>query len=436
MTVPAKPGSVYCLLQPQGGLIVGRALFRPESDEPKLTTQTIQLGDLSQVWAHVGHHSQTTISGSGVGLDEEVSSLPALAEALERYCACAYTTDQFISASADELGNQALDLKTIPSCSSTELSHSRCPLVAPDKKAPMRWVRALSLLDGRITYVPVVMVYLYAGFASRKERICLPITTGCAAHTNYENAVLSGILEVLERDAISIIWLQRLPLPRLQIDELSPELAVYWERYQRSSRELQCIFFDATTDVGLPTVYGLQISRSNRRLTTLVSCSTALDPSKAVIKVMRDMAATRIAFQVPRRTPEHYTDFTGVFHGASYMARAENAGAFDFLLDGGRTRLLSEVQGPKVGEGRQALSAVVELFRRKQLAVYVIDLSADEALRCNMRVVRVIVPGLQPLSFHYRARYLGHPRIYELPKQLGYTVHAEQDLNPWPQPFC
>jgi ribosomal protein S12 methylthiotransferase accessory factor len=280
------------------------------------------------------------------------------------------------------------------------------------------------------------MVYLFAGFAIREERVCLPITTGCAAHTSYGDAVLSGILEVVERDAISMVWLQRLSLPRIQIDELPPSLAPYWDRYQRSSRGLEYIFFDATTDVGLSTVYGLQVSGSNRRLTTLVSCSAALNPSQAVIKVMRDMVATRIAFQAPRPTPDRYEDFTGVFHGASYMARGENASAFDFLLHSGRTRSLSEMEGHEGSAGRQGLSAVLEVLRRKRLEAFVADLSTDEALRSNMLVVRVIVPGLQPLSFHYRARYLGHPRLYEAPRQMGYPVHSEQNLNPWPQPFC
>jgi len=51
-------------------------------------------------------------------------------------------------------------------------------------------------------------------------------------------------------------------------------------------------------------------------------------------------------------------------------------------------------------------------------------------------VVRVIIPGLQPLSFHYRARYLGHPRLYEAPALMGYPVLREEDLNGWPQPFA
>ncbi|MGH9914875.1 MAG: YcaO-like family protein, partial [Pyrinomonadaceae bacterium] len=296
--------------------------------------------------------------------------------------------------------------------------------------------QGLSLLDGRLVYLPVVMVYLYAGFVSREERIWLPITTGCAGHTSFERALLSAILEVIERDAISITWLQQLPLPRIEIDNVSPELAPYWKCGLRSSKELEYFFFDATTDLGISTIYGLQVSKANKRLTTLVSCSTSMDPGAAVIKVMRDMAACRIAFRQPRPTPEKWEDFTDIFHGASYMARSDQAHAFEFLLDSGRKRFLSEIVTLQSNDEKQALQMVLERFRRRRMDVYAVDLSTDEALRCGVRVVRVIIPGLQPLSFHHRARYLGHSRLYEMPKQMGFPVHREDQLNRWPQPFA
>jgi ribosomal protein S12 methylthiotransferase accessory factor len=69
------------------------------------------------------------------------------------------------------------------------------------------------------------------------------------------------------------------------------------------------------------------------------------------------------------------------------------------------------------------------------MPVYAVDLSTDEAIRAGFRVVRVLIPSLQPLSFHYRARYLGHPRLYDAPAKMGYAVRAEGELNPWPQAF-
>jgi ribosomal protein S12 methylthiotransferase accessory factor len=280
------------------------------------------------------------------------------------------------------------------------------------------------------------MVYLYAGFTSPGERIALPITTGCAAHITLERALVSAILEVIERDAISITWLQRLALPRIEIDCVPPLLGPYWECYQRASKDLEYIFFDATSDLGIPTVYGLQVSGTNKNLTTLVSCSTAMDPVEAVVKVIKDMAACRIAFRTPKSAPDNWDDFTDVFHGAAYMVSAERAAAFEFLLQSGERRRLSEMAVMESQDDRLALSTVLEQLRRRKLDAYAVDLSTDEALRAGVRVVRAIIPGLQPLSFYYRARYLGHPRLYEAPRNMGHAVYTEEYLNRWPQPFA
>jgi ribosomal protein S12 methylthiotransferase accessory factor len=428
------------LFQAQGGLFSSVARIGAQGGEPRLVTRIAVLGDLAQVGVAMKPRREdapaTTLAGAGTGLYEAEGLRPALAEGIERYCSSVYAADQFVWASADELGAEALDLGTIARCSPAELEHPLCPLRAPDKKAPMRWVRSVSLLDGRLVYVPAVMVYLYAGVAGAGERIWHPITTGCAAYPTYEGALARAILEIVERDAISIVWLQRLPLARIEIDEVAPCLAGCWERYQQSSRDLEYVFFDATADLGLPTVYALQVARADPRVSTLVACSTEMTAPAAVAKVIRDMAAARISLRHPRPVPESWDEFSDVFHGATYMARRERAEAFQFLLESGRTRRLSEMPAAGESDGQGSLAALLGRLRQGGFTAYAVDLSTDEALRCGMRVVRVIIPGLQPLSFHYRARYLGHPRLYEAPRFMGLPVHPEEGLNQWPQPFA
>jgi ribosomal protein S12 methylthiotransferase accessory factor len=163
--------------------------------------------------------------------------------------------------------------------------------------------------------------------------------------------------------------------------------------------------------------------------------TSALNPAEALVKVMRDMASGRIAFRNSRPTPENWDDFRDVSQGAAYMARAERSDAFSFLLESGRTRSLSDMAALDFPDSKQALQVVLELLRRKRMEAFAVDLSTDEALRSGMRVVRVVVPGLHPLSFHYRARYLGHRRLYEAPLEMGYPVSPEEQVNHWPQPF-
>jgi ribosomal protein S12 methylthiotransferase accessory factor len=430
------------LFHPLGGISFDSNWIRPYGDEPRFVTRTMMLQPpfaRRRVSAADQQPSGMRLTASGTDLDESGAEIAALGEALERLCSGSHQEEQFVTASANELGAGALNLDTIPRCSEKELAHPACPLALPQKDQPIRWVRAISLLDGEIVFVPAVMSFLYLRYSNPGERICLPISTGCAAHITLEKAILSGILEVVERDAISTTWLQKLSLPQIDFDEIPEKLAPYWSVLNRGSRLIQPLFFDATTDVGFPTVYGVQVCPANPQATTLISCSTALDPAEAVAKVIRDMAHIRVAFRSRHPIPERWDDFTDIFHGATFMARREQAHAFNFLLQSRARRKLSDLCKTAAvwqGNDRKKLDAVVQRLRSMRLNTYVVELSTDEALRAGMRVVRVIIPGLQPLSLHYRARFLGHDRLYQCPRAMGYQVHSEADLNHWPQPFA
>ncbi len=65
-----------------------------------------------------------------------------------------------------------------------------------------------------------------------------------------------------------------------------------------------------------------------------------------------------------------------------------------------------------------------------------VDLTTDEARQAGATVVRVAVPRLMPLSFVHRARYLGHPRLYEAPRAMGHPVLDEDEITRLPQPFA
>lgn len=241
---------------------------------------------------------------------------------------------------------------------------------------------------------------------------------------------------MIERDAISLVWLQCLQLPRIVVDDVPEVIAPYWERYQRSARELEYMFFDATTDVGVFTVYALQIAHADQRVMNLVSCAADVRPDAALAKIIRDMAHIRMAFHREHPIPTDWDDYGDVLDGATFMARRANAGAFEFLVRAPSTIPLSSVRTPETANDRSKLQIVIEHLRRMGCEIYAVDLTTDEAVRSGMVVVRVLIPRLQPLSFHYRARFLGHPRLYDAPARMGCRPRLESDLNPYPQPFA
>ena len=157
----------------------------------------------------------------------------------------------------------------------------------------------------------------------------MPISTGCATHTDIYQALINAICEVIERDAIALTWLQRLPLPRIVFDDIPAALADSLE--QSARKGIRTTFFDATSELGIPTLYSVDESPADPKVRHVVMCATDLAPADAAIKMLRETASSRIALAADQPTPDSTDQFHSVFHGATYMGAPERSSAYDFL---------------------------------------------------------------------------------------------------------
>lgn len=426
------------LVSPLG--LVGRVSRLPNAPgEPQYPIYTAELGNTAMVHSNVrmstgGRSTRGDFDGAGGALDAEHASRVCIAEALERYASCTFSDEQLIWATARELGDDALALDQLPRHSEAELAHPDCPVLPIDLDAPMRWVQGVSLMTHRRLWVPAVLTYLHIPAFAIGERFALPISTGCAAHATLAAALVNALCEVVERDAIALTWLQRLALPRIELDEVPAALAPFVERDAGTS--VQRLFFDATTDIGIPTVYSLDLSPENERLGQLVMCATTLDPVEALGKVSRESASSRIAMAAGREVPASPDEFVSVYHGAGHMGHRERRDRFDFLADSPGRRRLSEMPSLATGTPEGDLALVLGRLERAGMDAVAVELTTDEALDVGFRVVRTIVSGLMPLSFARRAQFRAHPRLYDAPLRMGLRAHAESALNDDPQPFA
>ncbi len=427
------------LLHPQGGILSGVARVGGEDTAPDFEMANADLGNLTSIFPHVRaatgeDASREPIGGSGADVDVEQAWLRAVMEGAERYATFAYADDEFVVASAHELGSEALDLDAVPRCSEREYADPRCPFVAPDKSQPIRWVRGWSLMDRRERHVPAVMTHLYFR-PTAQENFWQMISTGVAAHVTLAAALISAICEVIERDAIALTWLARLPVPRIEVPKMAPAvLAPNLERLRRSPLQHHC--FDATTDVGIPCVYAVQTLDDHPHLSQYVNCATEFDAARAYAKTIREAAPARTVFEQGHAYPADIADFTALEDGAAFMGEPRHRSAFDFLLDTPGRRALRDVGLPAPTGDEARLCFLVERLRALGTDVVAVDLTTQDLRAAGVWVVRVVIPGLMPMSSVHRARFLGHPRLYDYPKSAGFGALCEADVNPLPQPFA
>ncbi len=427
------------LVRPKGGLMESVLSLRQEPTAPRFEIGTTSLGNLTMTFPHMATERGTDVrsdplGGAGADVDAEIAWVRAVVEGAERYCCLVHEEKDFVIATARELGSQAMDLAKVPRLSDREYADPACPFHPPDPNIPIRWTRGYSLMSRREIFVPAIMTHLYLDVRPG-EAFWQSITTGVAGHTSLAKALVSAIFESIERDSIALTWLCRLPLPVIEIDEPVPQvLAPALARLQQSN--VRQYFFDATTDLGVPTVYAVQLTEGHESLSQFVSCATDFDAAAACAKTIREAAASRTVFQGSYRPPDRVADFTSLYDGATEMGRPESRDAFRFLLDSSTRRTLSSIglDAPTDDTGR-----LIELLSRLAalgMEAFVVDLTTDEVRDAGLWVTRVVIPQLVPMSSVHRARYLGHPRIYQYAEQFGCGPFTEIDINPAPQPFA
>jgi ribosomal protein S12 methylthiotransferase accessory factor len=369
----------------------------------------------------------------GIALhDYEEARLKALAEAAERYSAGDFD-DPVVWSSYHDLGPDALDPQRIPRCSERELSTAGCPLGTFDPAAPIRWIRGVDFSAQEQLWIPAVMAYYrLRGPLAPAERFWYRISTGFAVHSDPAEALVRGICEVIERDAIAVSWLQKIPLPVVDDQWLSDETKrlISWGR----RHYVEYLIFDATTDIGVPTALCFGMAKHASHFAQAVSCATGRTITSAAEKAMLDGCFMRWGNQGAGALPESLSDFKALTDGERYMAAPGRRAAFDFLINDARERRSPERL--TLPEDPDAMLAwLVGTLSRKGMSVIGVDRTTYELAAAGLTAVNVIVPELQPMSLWPLAQYRAHQRLYSAPALMGYRSHPEEELSTWPIPF-
>ncbi len=376
----------------------------------------------------------SALYGAACEVDPVLAELKALGEAAERYTSAVLDVQHLRVASADALGPEAFQWHRLPSLSDAERQLPGQGLAPFSPNATMRWLPAMDMATGLNAYLPVVMTHLYPR-AWTSERFTYPISTGTALHPDPRRAILSAVLEVIERDALSLNWILRRPLRRIQLSPTDRTRfdATTWELLQR--RDI--LLYEATTDIGMPVVYARRHRPAHPRCANVFGCACDANLVDAIGKAAREAIMISHALEgsnhIPPKAP---IDCTLIIDGACMMMAPERNEAFAFLDTGGAITLAALLDTAALPSPVDAqLDAVLDMLKAHDQPVYVTEISSDETLDVGLRAFRAVMPGMMPLSFVHSARFLGSRRLADAHRIWKLPAPLQDCINPWPQPF-
>jgi ribosomal protein S12 methylthiotransferase accessory factor len=379
----------------------------------------------------------------GAGLTRQAARRAAVGEAVERYCASACFPDQL------SLGSYREVSQSTRACGPDDLAlfhprqHDCIRYPAFTDDLPITWVAARSQATGQSVLVPACLTFspYFPFLRERGEQTIGPsITTGLASAFSFAEAVLRGACEIIERDAFMITWLNRLPVPRIDI-ESSPRLTqVFRERFKRDY--LSWSLHRLATDVPIPCILCVVVDHSRDPPMVCTGGAANLDPERAALKAIIEAAQTRewakyLGHQpVPFSFESDWSNVNDFDKHVLLYAYGDMSGAVEFLRSAPAVCGVADLGGSTAAEGEAGLELVSATVSDLGAELLAVDLTTPDVASCGYSVVKAFIPGMQQLEGDHSHRLLGGRRLYDVPHRVGFDISPSFDsLNPDPHPY-
>lgn len=239
--------------------------------------------------AAVRPNAGTLSVSAGKGLTLETAKVSAAMEALELFAAESADIGEVVCSRSELAKHQ-------PVVDVAQLPVSPYSIQLQDR--PISWTFGLDLVSEQAVAVPTELVLL------RKTRDPVDpfhkTSSGLAAGFARTEAILVGLLELIERDAVAchrrLSRLGGLGLPRVSNESLCDLPLVRRLLNQVEEAGAEVVVYDCTHDSGIP-VYLARLFNTFERYTGIYTGSGAhLDPEIAVVRAITEAAQSRTVY--------------------------------------------------------------------------------------------------------------------------------------------
>lgn len=334
---------------------------------------------------------------AGVDIDWNEAFMKALGEGLERYCAGVYRTESFDRGPPDDIEDAIAPEKFV--CRTEPANES------------VHWLPGTNLQTEDTVALPAEFVT----YPPPEQRYRPPVTTGLGLGNGGVEAVLSGLYEVIERDAAMLAWYSSFDPLGLEVQSEGVETL----RARARSENLDVSTVLVTMDIDVPVVVAAVHRDEWPRFA--VGTGANLDVTDAAMSALSEALQNWTELRGMGR--DDATDASGAIG-----AYADAPGPARTFVETDTTVPAATVAGPDV-TGKAELDTVLARLADVELSAYAARTTTADVSQLGFEAVRALVPAAQPLSFG--EMYFG-TRATDIPQNLGFEPRLDRDHHPYP----
>jgi ribosomal protein S12 methylthiotransferase accessory factor len=358
---------------------------------------------------------------AGVATDWNAALAKALGEGLERYAAAVYWEDEFERAPASAVEGAVPPARFVrPTPDGDGGWHT------PDPDERLPWIAGEDLSTGGRAWLPAEFAVFPPPEGARHRPA---ITTGLGFGSGLD-ALLSGLYEVVERDAAMLAWYSTYEPLGLAVRDDAPErapeggaLATYDTLRRRARSEgLETTALLLTQDVDVP----------------VVACAVHTDDEDAWPRFAAGMAADLDVAAAARdslaEALQNWMELRGMGRQGATEQEPTVARAADLprgvraFCDPETTVPLGSVGPSDPPDGVAELDTLLGRVTDADLDAYAARLTTRDVEALGFEAVRVLVPAAQPL-------FTGEPYFGDRAREVPGTFGCEPRLERAPHPF-
>jgi len=373
--------------------------------------------------------SNGLLTSWGKGLTRDKAKSSAVYEALEHISSFYRRNERDIMSSYVELGDAAIEPNACMLYSAEQYAQRSDfkkevhGLYVPHKLNPsekISWTPIRSLITSSIKYIPTA--YCYFACDQPGSAYCAMDSNGHAVGNSIEDALVHGLLELIERDAVGIWWYNNLSAVPVDLSSFDNKYFDAVEAYYATLGQ-DVFVLEITTDINIPTFVAITRAKDDKNNIRLgysahVHAERAIERALAELHMWFALPNTRYERPAPQIYPIRFTAADGVpidIQDINCLKINEDIAAKtvdDYLPDypAGTMEYLPYCQ---------------KQIEEVGLDLLFLDLTLPDIA---VPAVKVIVPGLR----HYKRR-LAKGRLFNVPLQQHRldSVCTEEMLNPF-----
>lgn len=391
--------------------IVNAMLERHELDKYNLymyqclSANTVSLFDLSR---------EVSSGGLGVNESKRIAMISCLAEALERYCMSYIPQNEIIKNKKENLKKEyTFDNYFLY----TDKQYKELNMFLNPNNESIEWTKIYNINDTEsFKYWPASLIYLPYDL---NKPVAETTSTGMAAGFTLDECFQSGLLELIERDALMINFMQRLNPPEINIQSIDGTNKKFIKMIEK---EYNIKIYKLYSDIKVPIYLSIIYKQEKNKFHYGIGACAGLDSDYAINKSLKECLFT-------------------YFYSLNIMdARQENPKKIKTLYEhflyyqgNNFNKLLFNSKIINYQKEKFSFNDLLQELKKLNINVYYKELTTNDIKKTGIKVVKVIVPSLIDLDKSHLYPRLGATRFFLVPQKLKLNYNSE--LTNMPHPF-